>query len=255
MHHPYQMRLLTNLLNIAAIIIIACFFVNCSPVPYANVGMNVPMIKNKGEVNLNGSYGITDDAEGIGLQAAAAVDSSWSIAASFYSMKSSPGDDWKGRGSYFDFGMGKFGSTQDGNFIYDGYLGVGFGSIKNEYQGSKLNVNFIKPYLQGSLGYSHQIVDVALTARFAVVNFRNEDFFFTDPVNQLEAANFFEENRSKFVFEPGITVRVGYRDLRLSMQFSTSTFKPKNENANANVNTDYFSIGLNGLISKRWAAQ
>lgn len=225
----------------------------CSPVPYANVGLNVPMLKEKGEVNLNASYGNTDDAEGIALQAAAAVDSSLSIMASFYLLKNVSNSDWEGRGNYFEFGAGKFGKvSENGKFIYDAHLGLGFAGIKNESGNSSLDVNFIKPFLQGSIGFNHKIIDVALTSRFAVVNFTDYTFRFDDVTYSAEATEFFKENKRKFVFEPGITVRVGYEAIRLSIQFCTSTFTVEEEFSNSNINSDYISVGLNALIGKRW---
>lgn len=224
----------------------------CSPVPYANVGLNVPMLKQKGEVNLNASYGTTEDAEGFALQTAAAVDSSLSIIASLYIMKNLAHTDWEGKGSYFEFGAGKFGNVSaNGKFIYDAHLGLGFGSIRNESGNSSLDVKFIKPFLQGSIGFNHKIIDVALTSRFAVVNFTDNTFRFDDVTYSAEATEFFRDNKTKFVFEPGVTVRVGYEAIRLSLQFCTSTFTVEERFSNSNINSDYFGVGLNALIG-RW---
>ena len=247
------MSTLRILLSVTACVGVILYLQACSPVPYANVGLNVPMLKEKGEVNLNAAFGTTEDAEGFALQAAAAVDSSLSLMASFYVLNNTTNTDWDGRGSYVEFGLGKFGRvSRDRKIIYDAHLGLGYGGIKNESGIQSLNVNFIKPFLQGSIGFNHKIVDVALTSRFAVVNFTDFEYRFDDAAYSLEASQFFEENETKFVFEPGITVRVGYEAVRLSLQFSTTTFSVGEEFPNSNINSDYFSIGLNALIGKRW---
>lgn len=224
----------------------------CSPVPYANVGLNVPMLKEKGEVNLNASYGTTEDAAGIALQAAAAVGSSVSVMASFYYLNAPSSEYWKGNGNYVELGVGKFGRvSSDGKFICDAYLGLGSAGIKSEFENDRVDVKFLKPFLQGSIGFNHKVIDVALTTRFAVVHFTEHEFRFDDPAYTLEAAKFFQENQDKFVFEPGITVRVGYEAVRLSLQFSITTFSQP-ETANGHINDEYFGIGLNALIGKRW---
>jgi hypothetical protein len=241
-----------NIPSVIATVFSMVWFSSCSPVPYSNVGMNVPMLKAKGEVNLNASYGVTQDAEGLGLQIAAAADSSFGVMASFYYLANTPGTDWTGKGNFTEFGVGKFGSTENGKFIYDGYLGLGFGGIKNESGNSMLNTKFIKPFIQGSIGFNHKIIDVALTTRFAVVSFTDQSFRFDDPVYSQEAAAFFRENETKFIFEPGITARVGFEAIRLSLQYCASTYPIDDRYPNSNINTEYFSIGLNALIGKRW---
>lgn len=70
------------------LMLIAGTFYSCSPVPYAVIGHNTPLLQTKDEVNLNAALASTDHASGLQLQTAWAFDSSWAIISSFYTMKS-----------------------------------------------------------------------------------------------------------------------------------------------------------------------
>jgi hypothetical protein len=239
----------------AILIIIAVIALNsCSPVPYANVGQNVPLFKTKGEVRLGGHYSTTDDAAGVGLHAAAAIDSSFAIMSSFYSLKSVGYDNnWDGHGRYFEIGLGKFKTIRHSNFMYDVFAGVGFGSIKNnDNAGSSLNVNFMKPFLQSSIGLATPWFEVAFTPRFALVNNTNYENNLIDPNDYNQAENFFRKNKTKFVVEPGITLRAGYKGLKANLNLSLSSYDPGDEFEESSPNTTYLGIGLTALISKRY---
>lgn len=238
------------------LLVIAVIALNsCSPVPYANVGQNVPLFKTKGEVRLAGHYSSTDDAAGVGLQAAAAIDSSFAVMSSFYSLKSIGYDnDWDGDGRYFEIGLGKFKTIGHSNFMYDVFAGVGFGSIRNNNNaGSSLNVNFMKPFLQSSIGLSTPWFEVAFTPRFAVVHNTNYENNLIDPNHHNQAENYFRDNKTKFVVEPGITFRAGYKGLKANLNLSLSSYDPGDEFEESSPNTAYFGIGLTALISKRYS--
>ncbi len=238
-------------------IVIAAGLLNfsCSPVPYANVGQNVPLFKTKGEVRLAGHYSTTDDAAGIGLQAAAAIDSSLAVMSSFYSLKADEyADGWDGHGRYFEIGLGKFKTIGHSNFVYDIFAGVGFGRIENhDNAGSSLNVNFMKPFVQSSIGLSTPWFELAFTPRFALVNNTNFENKLIDPVDYSQAENFFRKNKTKFVVEPGLTMRAGYKGLKANFNFSVSSYNPGAEFEESSPNIVYLGIGVSALISKRYS--
>lgn len=237
-----------------AIIASLVYFSSCSPVPYANVGQNVPLLKNKGEAMLVASSSATDDASGLGIQAALAVDSSWAIMTSFYSMKNNPNTDWRGRGTYFELGAGKFKVIGNSNFAYDVFAGVGFAGIQNnDGAGSSLDINFMKPFVQGSIGLATKWLDVAFTPRLAVPFYTNHENRLSDPTQHAQAETYFDDHKSKFVFEPGFTVRGGYRGFKANLNFCVSSFSVDEAYSDVSINNLYVGLGLSALISKRYS--
>jgi len=247
------MKTILSFFSIIVLITVFTFYLSsCSPVPYSNVGQNVPLFKNKGEVSLTGNYASTDDATGIGIQGAAAVDSSLAFMTSFYSLKNSTNANWQGSGKYFEFGSGKFGVVGRSNFVYDVFGGLGFGGIKNHAVGSSLNVSFIKPFVQSSIGLTTKWVDVAFTARLALPTYTNYKNGLSDATQHAQAETYFGENKSQFVFEPGLTLRLGYKAVKANFTVCTSTFRLADEYEHVSANNNYVSVGLAVLVSKRY---
>lgn len=246
-----------SLLTSIALVVTIFFFQSCSPVPYANVGQNVPLFKNKGEVNINASVANTDDAAGWGAQTAWAVDSSIAVIGSFYSMKESDApqspEEWSGKGRYFELGVGLFGNgKKDPGLVYETFAGLGFSRIENQTAaGSHLDVRYNKFFLQGSIGYSINWIEIALTPRISYINYTKHSYSFPDAENNTAAAAYFRNNDGKLVLEPGVTVRLGYENIKLNVNYCGSTFKAK-EAEDINLNTEFVSIGLNYLFTNRY---
>lgn len=246
------MKTLTPLLSICAVILFITYLSSCSPVPYANVGQNVPMFRNKGEVSFTGGLGSTEDAQGVGLQAAVAADSSLALIASFYSLKNNDNTDWTGSGSYIEFGAGRYGVINKSICIYDVFGGIGFGGIKNQSGSSSLDIKFMKPFVQGSIGITSKWMDVAFTPRFALPIYTSYKNQLTDPEQRMQAEAFFKESKSQFVFEPGVTLRFGYKGVKANLGFCVSTFSLDEQYSDVSTNNTYLTAGLAFLISKRY---
>jgi hypothetical protein len=241
------------LFSFSLIIFSITYLSSCSPVPYGNVGQNVPMLKNKGEVSLTGSYASTDDATGVGFQAAVAADSSLALMTSFYSLNNNPTTDWNGSGRYFELGAGRYGGIGNSNFVYDIFAGVGFGGIKNDNGvGSSLNINIAKPFVQGSIGLLTKWVEVAFTSRFALPVYTNYENNLSDPDERAQAETYFKDNKSQFVFEPGFTFRFGFKAVKANFSFCTSSFRLDDDYSDVSINSNYLSAGVAVLVSKRY---
>jgi hypothetical protein len=203
------------------ILMFAVAFSSCSPVLYTPSTQNVPFLKEKGEVNIGGGVISTEDADGFSLNFAVAVDSNWAVAAAFN--KLSGGDEnssdyWDSRGSYFEDAVGKFGSSAKGPWVYEGFLGLGYASIKNEKESNLVNTQFLKPYFQPSFGIRSKFVDIALTPRLAVVHYISEQVKIINSDNASFANDFFDSKKTTFVFEPGVTLKLGVKNFKLQLQ-------------------------------------
>jgi hypothetical protein len=135
-------------------------------------------------------------------------------------------------------------------FVYEAFAGIGFGSVKNEDFENKANfldINFTKPFVQPSIGFVYEFVDLIFSPRIGYV-------FFSPPSYNFSGAQApYEAPKDRFVFEPGVTLRVGYRAAKLQIQYNYSSYSyGSGDNLKAGVNSNYLSIGLHVLFSKRY---
>ncbi|HSF53148.1 MAG TPA: hypothetical protein VLA71_05325 [Algoriphagus sp.] len=234
---------------------------SCGPVLYSNVGQNVPLFQEKGEFTGQLSYSNSDGAwvaDGVGLQGAYAISDKVGVISSFYSLKGveNEDDEWEGKGSYFEIGGGIFHGNPDKKFSVEGYAGFGTGSIKNSSKvdfGTSLNLKYLKPFIQPSIGFTTKYFDMALTPRISYLSVTSGDDkqFILDgePINSGE---FIDEIDQKVMFEPGILIRGGFPQAKLEIQYNFSTLKEPSENYYL-LNNEFISIGLRFLISGRFA--
>lgn len=236
--------------------LVACLAIaSCSPVFYSNVGQNVPLFHKKGEVFLAGGKSASynrDDAtytEGLNVMAAAAVDSNRAVLFSFYSLKSSSeSQDWNGMGNYIELGYGLFERGKLSKLNGEIFVGLGYGAINNIGIDDHINLKYLKPFIQPSGGFSTGVLDMAFTPRIGLVQYISNN-----PSNEL-SNDFYSKKKSTFVFEPGVTVRLGYRYVKLQYQFTYSTFK-YSQGAGNPINSHHESLSLILMVSDRWTKQ
>jgi hypothetical protein len=218
---------------------------SCSPVLYSPTTQNVPLLKEKGEVNIGGGLAFNDYTEGLSLNLAVAVDSGWAVAGTFNSMSEDSDSDWESRGKYIEGAVGRFGTVDHSPFVYEAFLGMGYGTLSNESGNNRINGNFIKPYLQPSFGIRSKIVHLVFTPRFAVVNYvSNRVAVYDNPQQEISARNFFEDKGTSFVFEPGVTLRLGLENVKLELQYVYSTFSYQSDGM-FDLYNNIWNLGLN----------
>lgn len=216
---------------------------------YSNVGQNVPLLKEKGDVFFQGAFsssGGEENAEGGGFQFAYAVSDHWLVHSSLYVMgntNSSDLDDWRGSGRYFEVGGGYFSTSQNKKWVYELTGGLGFSGIKNHLGGASrdyINVNHFKPYIQPVVGFSLKHFELAFSPRISYVNFSNKEYELFDVSLASEVENFFNQQNDALVLDPGITIRGGIENIKLQLQLVFSTF----DQDRRFINDNFFSIGL-----------
>ena len=221
---------------------------SCSPVFYAPSTQNVPLLKEKGEVNIGGGYSNTDRGEGISLNFAVAVDSSWAVAGSFNSLgggEKNATDSWRTTGNYFEAAAGKFNSSPTGPWVYEAFLGLGYGAINNEINNDFVDAKFLKPYLQPTFGLRTKHIDFVITPRLSVVNYISEDIRINEPVDERRVLDFFDEKGTTFVFEPGATLRLGIRNVKIQLQYVYSSFSYDSRDEDEPFDSEMLTVGLN----------
>lgn len=166
--------------------------------------------------------------------------------------------EWKGR--YFEIGIGSFGNSpskqnKKGKVVYEGFGGVGFAGIRNRYDADMFNVKYMNVFLQGSLAYSAHWIDIALTPRLMYMHYTDKSYSFTEAGSEARADAFFNKNKSKLLFEPGFTIRLGYKNMKVHINYVKSSFDPKitqSDGEEFEVENDFVSVGLNYVFTKRF---
>lgn len=234
---------------------------SCAPSLYSTVGQNVPLFHEKGEfavniggvsaaTNSDGFYPFYNMGGGLSLHGAVAVDSGIALITSFYTLENTDGD-WDVRGTYFELGGGLFKFSPRSEFVGELFGGVGYGSFHNQADYEKIDATFIKYFIQPSGGFSTKVVDFAFTPRIAIVHYLSRS-----PSARPEVNEFFDEKGTSFVFEPGVTVRAGFRNFKAQYQMNYSTMKfsrsyPNSEDFDP-VMDCYSSLSLFIIITDRW---
>jgi hypothetical protein len=252
----------TILKFISLAFVVTNLFMACAPVLYSNVGQNVPLLKEKGDFSAQVALAESDGGEeggwlgrGVGIQGAYAVSEKIAAIGSFYSMAGVDDDDtdWQGNGSYFELGAGLYGGQPEKKFLYEVFLGLGSGSIKNSSVNANdyINVGYLKPFVQPSLAFSTKYFDMALTPRIAFLSYTKKDDYRLANTEEYDPISYFEENNNQVLFEPGILFRGGFPSVKLELQINYSTVQGTSVDG-FDLNNKWFnSIGLRFLIPSK----
>jgi hypothetical protein len=192
----------------------------------------VPLFTEKGQVSAHVGFAQSNntdefgEGDGFTIQAATSISGEWAILGGYYSLSGEEPDYWKGRGTYFEFGAGKFKYYEEKKLITELFVGFGRGSISNEGPDMQfVDANFFKLFIQPSLGIKGKNLEAAFTPRIAYVNYTKSDLRIIDSNQESELNDFLDSHR--LVFEPGVTLRGGAEKVKIQLQYSFSTFNYK----------------------------
>lgn len=252
-------------LNFPGLILIAALAYSlsaCNPVFYAPNAHNVPLLKEKHETRLNLGMTTTEDLTGPDLQAAYAVGKNIGIIANGTYLKGgSEGSNWEGHGYQAEIGSGYFKPV--GRFcVAEIYGGAGFAKITNQRYEDPFSLKFIKPFLQPAFGFNSTYFEVAFSPKIASVHY-DEPFILeyellTDAngnimvdQNGQAAYKILKERQTFFDFEPGLTIRGGWKYTKLQIQ-AVKSFQEIPESQDLRIN---LSLTLNLAPRFRKAAE
>lgn len=253
-YHQTQ-NLMKSLLQYSVLVLfVSALLQACSPVMYSNVGQNVPLFKEKGEVFLQGGISGSDGEESVsggGFQFAYAISDHWQSNVSFYSLgdkTTSDPDEWRGSGSYFEIGGGYYSTSLNKKWVYELSGGLGFSEIKNHLGGVSsdyIHVKHFKPYFQPAIGLSLKNFELAFAPRIAYIKFKDKGYMLNDMTLTQEVQNFYGKNSDVLVIEPGFTLRGGIKNIKIQAQLVLASFGQENSQF---INDVFFSLGLAFLI-------
>lgn len=205
-------------------LVVLLFLNSCTTTMYTTNAVNVPLLKEKGEVKINATQN--------DLQAAVAVSDDIGIIANGFYKNYEGANNYKHNGGLVEVGVGYL-LNSEANLVMETYVGGGLGIVEKRQQFvnndnstymANFSVNANKMFLQTNLGYRSKYFDVALTPKFSFVKYSN--FNSTNYSDNQLSEDYLENKRIEnplFVFaEPAITIRGGYKFVKLQAQYGVT---------------------------------
>jgi hypothetical protein len=206
-------------------ILAACLLAGCSPRYYAPNTHNVPLMREKGQINLQVS-GNSDLAE---FQGAYALSKQFAMqlnGALFV-----PKDHENGNGGSGSFAEGGFGYYKPvrNNFVFETYGLLAYGSFENhlpstieDYPGTsgKISSAIFRYGIQPSFGYFSKYFSIAVSARLLGLNYSGIQGNLT--YNNEDQIALLKSQNSSLLLEPALTIRGGLERIKLQLQLGGS---------------------------------
>lgn len=193
----------------------------CDPTYYAPTTHNVPLLRDRGEVQGVVSF----DGSRIEVQGAWAATDHLMVTGGRMGVNPSDLDNGDGgSGHLLEGGVGYFNHNGTVGFEVQGL--VGFGQFRNYFPskgyGSASNIEgrLLRLGIQPAVGFRLGPVHTALSTRLAQINYSGLKVGL-DPF-ALEQAALLGEKPSYLLFEPAATVRVGVEQVMVQMQLGLS---------------------------------
>ncbi len=201
----------------------------CSPIYYSPTAQHVPLLTEKGYVNLSlyGGYGTDSEPEDesvnlFGLNGAAAITNNLALKLSTGFAFGDENGYGQGNGQNYEFGGGFFAPLGE-EFVIEGYGYYGTGRVKYEYERNSssgtvetVTSNFSSVGFQPNFGYRTKYFSAAISGKFHSVQYNNVkgDLVFSS-VDQIA---YIQNQDSHFHIEPAVTIAAGYKQFMGQLQ-------------------------------------
>jgi hypothetical protein len=226
-----QIYLNAKNIQVVIFIVINIIISSCTHVYYIPKALNVPLFREKNEFRGSVSYGFDEEFSSTDVQAAYAVTDNFAVMTNY--MFSNGGHFYeknKAKLNYFDGAAGYF-KTIDNLWVFEIYGGFGAGSQHHEYYTYHLfstgnytfdgtsDLSFTKSFLQPSFGITLNMLDVGLSSCFSILNFNKLDNAIS--INSIYYGDLhsISQDIQSFLFEPALTVRAGWKYIKLQVQY------------------------------------
>ncbi|MBA3971314.1 MAG: hypothetical protein H0X46_04100 [Bacteroidetes bacterium] len=199
----------------------ALLLTSCSTTLYVPNTVNVPLLKEKGEIKLN--------IDQNNLQAAVAVSEHVGVMVNGFYRDHIGSNSYQHKGALGEIGVGYFKPLDDDPFVLEAFVGAGVGNVSksevltngNESRTATFDARATKVFIQPELGYTSRFFDLALSPRFSMIKF--SDFNSSNYTEGELANDYLDKGRltsNPYLFaEPAVTMRIGYKWLKLQAQY------------------------------------
>jgi hypothetical protein len=248
--------------QLIALLFLPVLFCSCSHYYYVPNTQNVPLFREKNEYRFSGSLAGGEESSSKELQAAYSVTDHIGVMANFMSSKGgtiSDNNNWA-RGNYLDAAIGYFkpvskcgvfeiyggigGSNQHHHYLTSSYMN---GTISSS-SGGFSDLSFTKIFVQPSFGFTLNAIDIAASTRICLLSFNSVVNQVSSDMNEINTLNNISDE-IHFFLEPAITIRGGWKYVKLQLQASTASYF---NNPDLPFESYHISIGLSIAIAGRY---
>lgn len=253
-----------NIKPILLVAVLGMAFASCNHKYYVPTTINAPMLTEKNEFMGQLGVGFTESSDFVHFQGAYGITNEVGVMVNGLTTGGNtrygvvvPSQDY-GFGHQFELGLGYHKPLGDlfGTEIYAGY-GTGYQKHGYYQDGQPDATSVIRNrayFIQPSIGLRTDIVDFIFTLRFNTVDFHSVDTSSVAlPENESMALRSMMNNPVQYYFQPGLTLRLGYRYLKFQTQLSLMGLS--NDQRDFPVNNLNFNIGLTFHFAPRFKAQ
>jgi len=209
-------------------IVVGIILASCH-VLYVPNNFNSPLLRNKGDGQVNLAYGVS----GFDIQTAYAITNRIGVMANGQLLLSTSYDTIKEQRTLAELGLG-FTERYSDKGMFEIFGGIGTGIVPADFKNStyegKETTQLTRIFVQPSLGFYNDWLDMSIISRLSAVTIAHETNWF---------------------YEPGFMAKVGYKHFRfytcmgLSIPFNKATHR------NWNNNPLIFSAGIHINFGKR----
>ena len=209
----------------------------CTHYYYVPNAHNVPLFQEKNEARLSAAVSVGDEYQGGDFQAALAVSDHIGIMVNGFTAKGekeyeefhlfSTAQDHEiirntGKGEFLEFGPGYYlPFPNHENILFETFAGLGFGNVSSGYNSQRSHVRFQRYSLQPSFGYTGRVFDIAFSMRFALLDYTDINYS-SIPDAEAEYLHNLKVNNLSLLYEPALTIRLGYQNVKLQTQLGFS---------------------------------
>jgi hypothetical protein len=214
------MKYRSSILPIA--VAVSVFASSCMHYYYAPSSNNIPLLKEKGDGNIELKYSVGNYYSGFEVQSALAVSNHVGVQLNFFTASQDDDEYGSGNGSYIEAAGGYFLPTTNHKWVFETYTGIGTGVVNNKYEYLKISkVGLTKFFIQPSFGFTHPYFDIAIASKFSLVNFNVKNSSVDKEASPIDYYDIqlLENNKSFFIWEPGIMMRGGFKGLKFQGSF------------------------------------
>ena len=222
------------LLLVCAVVVIS----GCSPIYYAPNTLNVPMIREKGQVVVSAHRG---DHGSFNFQGAYSPKQNWAVTADGFWAEEGTSSSIKGSGHMINGGAGYY-RPLNSHFMWDTYGILGFGSVENSFSQRDVSSSFVRYGVQPSIGFQSKYFDAFVATRIVGLG-----YFHTTGSEAIEV-QYLKDTRTQFLLEPAVTIRGGYDFVKAQFQLGHSH---NMTNSNFKQDEDIVSLGVVFTIKRK----
>jgi hypothetical protein len=203
----------------------------CNRYYYAPNKANIPSLREKNDMRVEGGFGNGVMMEGADLQASYAVSKNIGIMVNGAVNQNQSGtgnfsETDRTRSVFYEAGVGYFKEFDENpNWLFEIYGGMGRGAYYVENASIRLpQINHHRFFAQPSITYSHPTknIEFGVASRVAVLHYLNAPFAFTTSDTFEQQLNELGKNPNKFLWEPSFRFSAGFNVVKFYVSYTPS---------------------------------